>query len=149
MEAKEISSSLTGKKAAVLGLAFKPNTDDIREAASMVLIDKLLEEKVDITVYDPVAMENAKKILNDSVQYAHSAVDAVAGKDMVFIVTEWDEIKNIPLSTYVEKMAEPIIFDGRNCYSLQEAKNYPVTYVSIGRGQVAETQTTFSKQTDG
>ncbi|RAK19847.1 UDPglucose 6-dehydrogenase [Anoxybacillus vitaminiphilus] len=144
-KAKEMFGALAGKKAAVLGLAFKPNTDDIREAASIVLIDKLLEEQVDITVYDPVAMENAKKILNDSVQYARSAVDAINGKDMVFIVTEWEEIKNIPLSTYVEKMKEPIIFDGRNCYSWQEAKSYPVTYISIGRGQAGEAQPLFSK----
>jgi UDPglucose 6-dehydrogenase len=146
MKAKEMFGSLQGKKAAVLGLAFKPNTDDIREAASIVIIRKLLEEQADVTVYDPIAMENAKKLLKDSVQYADSAIEAITDKDMVFIVTEWDEIKNLPLASYVEKMKEPIIFDGRNCYDLKEVEKYPITYVSIGRKQWLGAAKPLSKQ---
>ncbi|MBA2874556.1 UDP-glucose dehydrogenase family protein [Thermaerobacillus caldiproteolyticus] len=135
-KAKEIFSSLRGKRVAVLGLAFKPNTDDIREAASLVLIQKLLNEQAEVTVYDPVAMENAKSVLGDSVRYARSAISALAGQEVVFIVTEWDEIKDIPLSTYVDEMKEPIIFDGRNCYDLKEVEKYPITYISVGRRNI-------------
>jgi UDPglucose 6-dehydrogenase len=144
-KAKELFGSLKGKKAAVLGLSFKPNTDDIREAASIVIIRKLLEEQADITVYDPIAMENAKKVLHDTVQYADSAVDAITGKDLVFIVTEWEEIKNIPLSIYVENMVDPVILDGRNCYDVKEAEKYPITYISIGRQKVIGMSRNFSK----
>jgi UDPglucose 6-dehydrogenase len=145
-KAKEMFGSLQGKKAAVLGLAFKPNTDDIREAASMVIIRKLLEEQADVTVYDPIAMENAKKLLKDAVQYANSAIEAITDKDIVFIVTEWDEIKNLPLASYVEKMKEPIIFDGRNCYDLKEVEKYPIIYVSIGREKWLGAARPLSKQ---
>jgi len=132
-KAKEMFDSLRGKRVAVLGLAFKPNTDDIREAASMVIIRKLLEEQADITVYDPAAMENAKKLLGDSVRYANSAIEAIIDKEIVFIVTEWDEVRSLPLESYVEQMKEPIIFDGRNCYDLKEVEKYPINYISIGR----------------
>jgi UDPglucose 6-dehydrogenase len=132
-KAKEMFDSLYGKKVAVLGLAFKPNTDDIREAASLVLIQQLLKEQAQVTVYDPVAMENAKKVLGNAVRYANSAIDALAEQEIAFIVTEWDEIKNIPLSAYIEQMDEPIVFDGRNCYDLKEVEKYPITYISVGR----------------
>jgi UDPglucose 6-dehydrogenase len=135
-KAKELFGSLRGKRAALLGLAFKPNTDDVREAASIVIAKKLLEERVTITAYDPVAMENTKKILGDKINYASSIEEALKDVDMVFIATEWDEIKNFPLTKYVKYMNQPVIFDGRNCYSIDEAKKYPIVYYSVGRQMV-------------
>lgn len=132
-KAKQLLGSLKEKHVAVLGLAFKPNTDDIREAASLVLIQKLLSEKAYVTVYDPVAMEKAKQVLGESVRYASSALEAITGQEAVFIATEWDEIRALPFSAYIEQMKQPIIFDGRNCYDVKEAEAYELTYVSIGR----------------
>jgi UDPglucose 6-dehydrogenase len=135
-KAKELFGSLRGKRAALLGLAFKPNTDDVREAASIVIAKKLLEERVTIIAYDPVAIENAKEILGDTICYASSIEEALKDVDMVFIATEWDEIKNFPLAKYVKYMNQPVIFDGRNCYSIDEAKKYPIVYYSVGRQMV-------------
>ncbi|WP_456277564.1 UDP-glucose dehydrogenase family protein [Bacillus sp. AK128] len=132
-KAKEYQGSLRGKKAALLGLAFKPNTDDVREAASLEICKQLLNEGVEITAYDPVATNNAKRILGDKINYSASVEKALEGADIAFIVTEWPEIKNLSLSTYKEWMKSPIIFDGRNCYSTNEAKKESVVYYSVGR----------------
>lgn len=150
-KAKQLFGSLQQKSVAVLGLAFKPNTDDMREAASLVLIRQLLQEQAQVTVYDPIAMENAKSLLGNSVRYAHSAIDALADQEAVFIATEWEEIKNIPLSLYVKHMKEPVVFDGRNCYDVKDVENYPLTYISIGRKPIirppfAQNNVTRNKQ---
>lgn len=128
--------SLRGKNVALLGLAFKPNTDDVREAASLVIAHRLLAEGAHVVAYDPVATDNAKKHLPSTVQYASAVTEALRDADAAFIATEWDAIKQIPLSVFREKMRTPIIFDGRNCYSLEEAKQANVTYVSVGRAAV-------------
>lgn len=135
-KAERMIGSLNGKKAAILGLAFKPNTDDIREAASLLLIDKLLEAGVSVQAYDPIASAHVKAQYGDRIQYADSPTEALKEADLAFIVTEWEQIKSLPLSSYVEQMKTPIIFDGRNCYNPDEAKQYPITYVSIGRESV-------------
>ncbi len=135
--------SLKGKRVALLGLAFKPNTDDIREAASIVLVERLLEEGARVTVYDPVAMDNARKVLKDQVGYANSINEALYHADMAFIVTEWDEIKEFPLEDYEKRMNLPIVFDGRNCYRLEEVEQYAMEYHSIGRAIVKAPQLTF------
>ncbi len=131
-----IKEGLRGKKAAVLGLAFKPNTDDMREAASLVIIKQLLEAGAKVTAYDPVAMENAKKVLPDAVLYADSIDEAISGADAAFIVTEWQEIVKYPLEKYEMLMKHPLLFDGRNCYSLDAVKQYRMDYYSIGRSPV-------------
>ncbi|GGJ76656.1 UDPglucose 6-dehydrogenase [Anoxybacillus voinovskiensis] len=128
--------SLRGKNVALLGLAFKPNTDDVREAASLVIANRLLAEGAHVVAYDPIATDNAKNHLPSTIRYASSVTEAIRGADAAFIVTEWDVIKQTPLSVFREKMRTPIIFDGRNCYSLDEAKQANVTYVSIGRAEV-------------
>lgn len=128
--------SLRGKNVALLGLAFKPNTDDVREAASLVIANRLLAEGAHVVAYDPIATDNAKNHLPSTIRYASSVAEAIRGADAAFIVTEWDVIKQTPLSVFREKMRTPIIFDGRNCYSLDEAKQANVTYVSIGRAEV-------------
>ncbi|MBE4907627.1 UDP-glucose/GDP-mannose dehydrogenase family protein [Bacillus luteolus] len=134
--------SLKGMRVAILGLAFKPNTDDVREAASIVLVERLLEEGGRITVYDPVAMDNARKILMNEVNYADSLREALYQADMALIVTEWDEIKEFPLEEFEKLMATPIIFDGRNCYRLEDIEQYAIEYHSIGRAMIKATQLT-------
>ncbi|QOR67891.1 UDP-glucose/GDP-mannose dehydrogenase family protein [Cytobacillus suaedae] len=135
--------SLKGMKVALLGLAFKPNTDDVREAASIVLVERLLEEGAQVTVYDPVAMDNARKVLKDQVDYANSLHEALDLADMAFIVTEWDEIKEFPLEEFEKLMNTPIVFDGRNCYRLEEVEQYAMEYHSIGRAMVKAPQLTL------
>ena len=135
-KAKEYYGSLKGKKIALLGLAFKPNTDDMREAASIVTSKHLLIAGAEIIAYDPIAMKNARGILPAAVKYAHSAKEALSWADTVFIMTEWDEFKNIPLSTYEELLKDNVVFDGRNCYELSEVVKANLDYYSVGRPNV-------------
>ncbi|WP_162595911.1 UDP-glucose/GDP-mannose dehydrogenase family protein [Bacillus sp. CGMCC 1.16541] len=139
-KAIERLGSLVGKRVAVLGLAFKPNTDDIREGASLLLIDALLKDGAHVSVYDPIAMPHVEKLFGEKLQYAASPVDAITEADVAFIVTEWNDIKSLPLTTYLEKMHTPIILDGRNCYTIEEAKKHPITYVSIGRESIEQSR---------
>jgi UDPglucose 6-dehydrogenase len=136
-KARDILGSLKGKKAAVLGLAFKPETDDIREAVSLTIIKELLEEGSLVTAYDPNAIPNAHKLLGNSIEYTTNIREALKGADFAFIATEWDQIKHLPFDAYMTYMKEPIIFDGRNCYSLKDIQRYPITYVSIGRPTIS------------
>lgn len=135
-KAKERFGSLAGKKIALLGLSFKPNTDDMREAASIVVSKELIAEGAEIVAYDPVAIENAKKVLPQEVVYTESIEAALENADMAFILTEWAQIKGLDLNIYVQKMKQPIVFDGRNCYSLNEVQKYPIEYHSIGRKSI-------------
>lgn len=135
-KAKTLCGDLSGKKVALLGVAFKPNTDDMREAASIVIAKQLVEEGAQIFAYDPIAVENAKNILPNEVVYCNSINEAIEGADITFIVTEWEEIKNVPLETYEQLMKKAIIFDGRNCYDLDVVKNHKVDYHSVGRTSV-------------
>lgn len=134
--AKDYVKDLSGKRAGILGLSFKPNTDDIREAASIEMIKLLLEEGVQITVYDPVAQENAKSILGASVTFAENCFDAIEDQEMLFLVTEWEEFKVLRLKTISKLMKTPLLFDGRNCFSLEEAESAMIDYHSIGRPAV-------------
>ncbi|MED4464477.1 UDP-glucose dehydrogenase family protein [Metabacillus fastidiosus] len=135
-KAKERFGSLKGMKIALLGLAFKPNTDDMREAASIILSEELVREGAEVIAYDPIAMDNAKKLLPEQVQYAGSAEEAVKRADAVFIVTEWNEVKEITFHDYENWLETPVVFDGRNCYSLEEAGKHQVEYHSIGRRSI-------------
>ncbi|ADE68151.1 MULTISPECIES: UDP-glucose dehydrogenase family protein [Priestia] len=126
-------AELKGKRIAILGIAFKPNTDDIREAASIVIINELAKLGADIIAYDPIAIENAKKILPKEISYASSVNDALSDADAALILTEWEEIKEINLLKLSNTMKEPILFDGRNCFSLEEVRVSNVEYHSIGR----------------
>jgi UDPglucose 6-dehydrogenase len=135
-KAKQHFGSLAGKRVAVLGLTFKPNTDDIRAAASLNLIQDLLLEDAVITAYDPIGMPNVEKIYGDRIQYAESAEQALENAEAAFILTEWDEIKNLSLETFKSAMVDPIIFDGRNCFSLNDVSKYGIKYYSIGRPTV-------------
>jgi len=135
-KARKRFGSLRGKKVALLGLAFKPNTDDMREAVSIVIARELLKDAAFVVAYDPVAVENAKHVIGNEVVYASSVEEALNGADLAMIVTEWEEIKQTPLELYVKCMKTPIVFDGRNCYPLEEVKRYAIEYHSIGRESV-------------
>ncbi|MCA1055241.1 UDP-glucose/GDP-mannose dehydrogenase family protein [Rossellomorea aquimaris] len=136
-KAKEHFTSLKGKKAGILGLSFKPGTDDIREAASIEIINELVASGVDVTVYDPVAMQKSERILGELVSYGSHVFDAIEDQDMLFIVTEWEEFKLLRLKTIGKLMKHPVVFDGRNCFSLDEAREAEVEYHSIGRPSVS------------
>ncbi|MFN7251678.1 MAG: UDP-glucose dehydrogenase family protein [Anaerobacillus sp.] len=128
--------SLIHKNIAVLGLSFKPKTDDIREAASLVVIRELISSGATVIAYDPVAICEAKKYLPGEIVYTKSISTALTDADAVLILTEWEEIKNFNLHQYKALMSNPMIFDGRNCYSLPEAERANVEYHSIGRPSV-------------
>lgn len=132
--------TIEGKKVAVLGLSFKPNTDDIRDAPSIPLIDDLLEAGANVWVYDPVAISHVKNRYGNLITYVETVEEAIDESDLACIVTEWAEIKEFPLGHYKQMMREPIIIDGRNCYKLEDAKRYDITYISIGR-EVVERKT--------
>lgn len=128
--------SLTGKKIAVLGLAFKPNTDDMREAPSIRVTEELISQGAEVVAYDPIAVENAKLILNPLVNYAGTVDEAVANSDAVLILTEWEEIKNITPSLF-KLMRQPLVVDGRNCFDLGVMEANNIEYYSVGRPSVA------------
>lgn len=123
---------LNGKTFAILGLAFKPNTDDLRDAKSLEVIRLIQEKGGAVRAYDPVAMDNAKAILKD-VTFCKSAYEAAENADAVVIVTDWNEFKLLNLEKLREKVRQPIIFDGRNIYQPERVRKYGFEYFSIGR----------------
>ncbi|MGQ0420996.1 UDP binding domain-containing protein, partial [Bacillus sp. HC-Mk] len=106
------------------------------EAASIVIAQELVAMGAVIKAYDPVAMNNATQFLPSEVEYMRSIDKTIQDADVTFIVTEWDEIKNYPLSKYVKLMKQANIFDGRNCYDLNEVRKFELYYSSIGRLEV-------------
>jgi uncharacterized protein YqgV (UPF0045/DUF77 family) len=135
---------LRGLKIAVLGVTFKPGTDDLREAPSISNIRMLLDEGSHVCVYDPVGKENFKKLFKHDVKYVNSPEETLIDAELAFIFTEWNEIKDLPLQRYKELMKNPVIFDGRNCYSLDEAEEAGVEYYSIGRRSVVKNRDKLS-----
>ncbi|MGD6966312.1 UDP-glucose dehydrogenase family protein [Rossellomorea vietnamensis] len=125
--------SLKRKKAALLGLAFKPGTDDIRESQAIKLAKALIHEGANVHVYDPVAMHNAEQELGNAVVYSGSMGEALLDAEAAFIVTEWEEIIEYPLSNYSLLMKEPVILDGRNCLPMEKMKENNLTYLPVGR----------------
>ncbi|MDZ4910124.1 nucleotide sugar dehydrogenase [Clostridium perfringens] len=135
-EAKKRFGDLKGKKVAVLGLTFKPGTDDLREAPSIVNVRRILDEGAEIVAYDPVGIENFKKLYPTEIQYVNNPGEALKDADMAFLFTEWKEVKGIELSIYETLMKTPIIFDGRNCYEIKDVEKSNVEYHSVGRKAV-------------
>lgn len=129
--------NLLGKKVAVLGLAFKPNTDDLRESASILVTEELINQGADVVAYDPIAMDNAKSILNPLIQYAGSIAEAIENSDAALILTDWDEIKNVELTVF-NKMKTPLVIDGRNCFLVKDMEMHGIEYRSIGRPVAAK-----------
>ncbi|CUO42833.1 UDP-glucose dehydrogenase family protein [Clostridium disporicum] len=135
-KAKNIFGDLRGKKVAVLGLTFKPGTDDLREAPSIPNIRRLINEGAEIVAYDPVGIDNFKRIFPTEIKYSNSIEEALIDADMAFIFTEWEEIKSFNISKYTEIMNNAVIFDGRNCYDLSEIEKENIDYYSIGRKEI-------------
>jgi UDPglucose 6-dehydrogenase len=131
-------SDLSGKTFAIWGLAFKPETDDIREAPALYLIDELLEAGARVRAFDPEAMENVKRIYDDKVYFATDQYDAITGTDALAIVTEWSEFRNPDFKRINETLNNPVIFDGRNVYALEKMEELGFYYESIGRKIVHE-----------
>ncbi len=124
---------LKGKKIAVWGLAFKANTDDIREASSLDNIKLLLEKGAEITAYDSIAEENVRQVLADDISYAQDMYSALEGADCLLIATEWSEFKNPNFELMAKKMNNKAIFDGRNMFALEQVEDKGFFYKSIGR----------------
>lgn len=122
-----------GKKIAFLGLSFKPNTDDIREAPSLYLIADLLKHGFEIKAFDPVAADNVKKILGDKIKFVNDPYEAMEKADALVIATEWNEFKQIDFARVKKLLKNPVIFDGRNIYSPDLMKKQGFKYFSIGR----------------
>jgi len=125
---------LEGKTFAVWGLAFKPNTDDMREAPALSIIEELLGAKAKIRAFDPVAMPNARKMLGDRVTFCASAYEAVEGADALLLVTEWNEFRHPDLERIKGLLKTPVLFDGRNVFNPQQMKQLGFSYYGIGRG---------------
>ncbi len=128
--------NLKGKKIAVWGLAFKPETDDIREAPSLYIIEELLKHGAGITAYDPEAMENVKGKLGDKIQYAQNPYDALENADALLISTEWNAFRSPDFEKMKRKMKQPVVFDGRNIYDLDQMRKHGFVYYSVGRPQI-------------
>ena len=124
---------LQGKHFGLWGLSFKPATDDMREAPSIVLIMQLLEAGATVTAYDPVAMDECRRKLGDKISYAANMYDALEGADAMIVVTEWQEFK-VPKFTYIERaLKAKVVFDGRNIYSPEQMREFGYVYYGIGR----------------
>lgn len=132
-QAKREVLSFKGLKIAILGVTFKPNTDDLRDAPSLVNINRLLNDGANIFAYDPVGLDNLEKIYGNRINYIKTLDEAIYQADIAFIFTEWEQIKEYDLQNYVELMNKPIVYDGRNCYSLDDIKEKQIQYYSIGR----------------
>ncbi|MDR1633254.1 MAG: UDP-glucose/GDP-mannose dehydrogenase family protein [Dysgonamonadaceae bacterium] len=128
---KIFNNELSGKTIALWGLAFKPETDDMREAPSLVLIDLLLKAGCNIKVYDPIAMEECKRRLGDRVMYAHDMYDAVLNADSLLLLTEWKEFRLPAWEVLKKLMKNPVIVDGRNIYDKNELKAAGFVYENI------------------
>ena len=127
---------LTGKHFAVWGLAFKPDTDDIREAPALYVIDKLLDAGATVTAFDPEAMPNVKRLLGDKIAFASDQYEALKDADALIIATEWSAFRSPDFDTITALLKEKVIFDGRNLYDLPVLKELGFYYNSIGRKTV-------------
>ena len=121
-------------RVAIIGLTFKPGTDDLREAPAKQNIDILLNEGADIIAWDPLGAENfRKRYPNCAINFAKDIDEALTDADVCLIMTEWEKIVEYPLDNYKKYMKRPLVFDGRNCYKLSEAEKHEIFYDSIGR----------------
>lgn len=132
-KASSMFENFEGLKVAVLGLTYKPGTDDLREAPSIVNIDYLIERGADVYAYDPVGVENARNIFSDKINYCEDIDSAIDNADMCFIMTEWKQIKEYNIEKFRKLMKNPVVFDGRNCFKVSEMIRAGINYHSVGR----------------
>jgi len=134
---RELVGPLHDRQIGLLGLAFKPNTDDIRESPALELARLILHEGAQVKAYDPVAMDNARQVLGD-VQYCQDAYEVARGSDALVVVTDWNEFKHLHMATVKDLMRSPVLIDGRNIYDVAEMQALGFTYRGIGRGYEPE-----------
>ncbi len=133
---EHFNKNLAGKHFAVWGLAFKPNTDDVREAPAISLMKRLLKEEASVSAYDPEAIETAKAVLGDKIKYCESSYEALETADALIITTEWNEFRNPDFNKITSLLKAPVIFDGRNLYDPDKMNEQNFTYYSVGRKAV-------------
>jgi len=133
---KNYFGDLTGMQFALWGLAFKPDTDDIREASALYMINALVAAGAKVIAFDPEAMSNVKEIVGDTVTFVENQYAALENSDALLIATEWKAFRNPDFDRMKSLLKEPIIFDGRNIYELEEMKSKGFYYNSIGRKTV-------------
>lgn len=137
--ARRLLGNLQGKRIAILGLSFKPDTDDMREAVSIKIIDKLLQEGASVVAHDPAATNNAKKIFRDRIEYAPSATKCISGADCSIIVTEWQQFKKLTPEDFIENMKKPILIDGRRIYDPKHFSQ-KLKFAAIGLGPETQSE---------
>jgi UDPglucose 6-dehydrogenase len=131
--AKERLGTLQNRRIAILGLSFKPNTSDMREARSIPLISRLLQEGAEIIAYDPTAIPNAKTQLENKIAYASSPINCLKNADCCILVTEWDEFRKLTPDDFMQNMRNPILIDGRRIYPQQQfAKKLQFAAIGLG-----------------
>jgi UDPglucose 6-dehydrogenase len=135
---KHFENNISGKKFAMWGLAFKPNTDDIREAPALYMIDALLKEGAEIHAFDPEAMNNAKQLLGGAITFAENQYECLEGADALIISTEWNEFRTPNFLKIVTAMKQKVIFDGRNLFDTAAIRELGFFYESIGRAPAAD-----------
>lgn len=135
---KHFNGDLEGKKIALWGLSFKPHTDDMREAPALSIIKNLVEAKAKIVAYDPVAMDESRRRLGDTIDYAKDPYEALIDADALLLVTEWPEFRTPNYDVIKKLLKNNLIFDGRNIFGLDEMKKIGFTYYSIGRKTVTQ-----------
>jgi UDPglucose 6-dehydrogenase len=130
---KHFDGDLTGKKIAIWGLAFKPNTDDIREAPALYLIKELTDKGAEVTAFDPEAVDNVRRVVGDVINYTDNMYDALQDADCLILATEWSEFRNPNYERMAEALKSKVIFDGRNVYNAEKMAELGFHYESIGR----------------
>ena len=123
---------LAGKHFALWGLAFKPKTDDMREAPSIVISEALVAAGATVTAFDPEAVEEAKRYIGDKISYATDALEALDGADALILITEWNEFRHVDPAEIKSRLKEPIIFDGRNIWNPANMRDHGFVYYGIG-----------------
>ena len=130
---KQHLGSLKGKRIAIWGLAFKPKTDDMREAPAVPLIQALLDAGASVAAFDPEATKIARSIFGSRVDFTDKSYDALKGADALALVTEWHEFREPDWSRIKKLMKTPVVFDGRNIYNPEQLRGHGFTYLSMGR----------------
>ena len=134
---QECLGSVQGKRVAVWGLAFKPNTDDMREAPALVLIAELLAAGAEVIAHDPVAMHETERRIGKTITYAASNYEAIEGADALIVVTDWNEYRHPDFERIRTALRGPVVIDGRNLYDANKMRGMGFTYSSIGRGRTS------------
>ena len=134
--AAEAQANLTHKRIAVWGIAFKPGTDDVREAPSITVIRHLLDRGATVAVHDPVAHETCRQVLGEQVTYVDNTLDVLDGADALVICTDWDEFRHPDFDEMRQRMTSPVVFDGRNLYRHRTMREYGFVYQCVGRKPV-------------